>query len=281
MSDLYKGRKTVIATKHHKEKVIAPLLETELGMNCFVPENFDTDILGTFSGEIERTEDPVTTLRKKCVMALDLCGCDLAVGNEGSFGSHPSIPFACADDEFVMLIDKKNGIEIIERELSLDTNFNGSEITAGDELLEFAAKVNFPSHGIILKKSKNDFSTVLKDMNTLEELIKNYNQIKGPNGNAYAETDMRAMRNPTRMGVIEKAALKLVARIKSACPDCGTPGFGVADAKKGLPCELCNFPTRSVISHIYRCQKCHFYKEQLYPFGKMKENPQYCDFCNP
>jgi hypothetical protein len=36
-----------------KGKVIAPLLEKNLGVICFVNENFDTDLLGTFTGEIE------------------------------------------------------------------------------------------------------------------------------------------------------------------------------------------------------------------------------------
>jgi hypothetical protein len=49
---LFKNRRLLIATKHEKEKVIA-LLEKN-GVICFVNENFDTDLLGTFTGEIER-----------------------------------------------------------------------------------------------------------------------------------------------------------------------------------------------------------------------------------
>ena len=33
----------------------------ELGVKCFVAENFDTDLLGTFTGEVERKDDPITT----------------------------------------------------------------------------------------------------------------------------------------------------------------------------------------------------------------------------
>lgn len=50
----FSQRKLVIATKHHKEKVIAPLIEKVLGVECFVGKNFDTDTLGTFTGEVER-----------------------------------------------------------------------------------------------------------------------------------------------------------------------------------------------------------------------------------
>ena len=50
---------------HKKENIIAPILEKELGVKCFVCKGFDTDALGTFTGEIVRKDDPITTLRKK------------------------------------------------------------------------------------------------------------------------------------------------------------------------------------------------------------------------
>lgn len=51
---MFAGRKLLIATKHEKEKVIAPILARELGVKCFVVSNLDTDELGTFTGEIDR-----------------------------------------------------------------------------------------------------------------------------------------------------------------------------------------------------------------------------------
>lgn len=271
----------VVATKHKKEEVIAPILGNELGIICVVPKDLDTDKLGTFSGEVEREDDPVTTLRKKCQMAIDASGINLAIANEGSFGAHPTIFFAHADDEFIMLLDKENGIEIIERELSLNTNFDGTEIKSEDELIAFANKIGFPSHGVILKKSKNNCSGIIKESRAFEELIKNYHKIKNEDGTAYAETDMRAMFNPTRMKIIEQAAIKLAKKAKSLCPSCSTPGFGVVGAENGLPCEMCGLPTRSTLKHIYSCQKCNFQTEKEFPFEKQFEDPQYCDFCNP
>ena len=278
---MFQGRNLLIATKHKKEKVIAPILESQLGVKCFVAFNLDTDKLGTFTGEIERMDDPITTARNKCLIGMDLTNCDLAIASEGSFGSHPSIFFAAADDEFLVLIDKKNNIEISTRELSLETNFNGSEIKTLEELQEFATKSNFPSHGLILRKSKEDLEEITKGIlnekllnETFFELIKNH-------GTAYIETDMRAMFNPSRMKVIEKATMKLVDKIKSLCPNCETPGFGVVDRKVGLRCYQCNFPTRSTLSYIYNCQKCNYKKEEEFPNGKKTEDPMYCDICNP
>ncbi len=279
--DFFKGRKAVIATKHKKEEVIAPILENELGLICVTLHDFDTDKLGTFSGEVERKDDPVTTLRNKCQMAIDASGINIAIANEGSFGAHPGIFFAHADDELVMLLDIDNGLEIIERELSLETNFDGTEIKSEDELIAFATKIGFPSHGIILKKGKNIFTGIIKESLSLEELKGNYRIIKNDDNTAYAETDMRAMYNPTRMKTIAKATEKLVSKINSLCPNCSTPGFSVVDAAKGLPCEICGLPTRSTLKHIYRCQKCNFTMEKEFPFNKRKEEAQFCDFCNP
>lgn len=279
--DFFKGRKAVIATKHKKEEVIAPILENELGLICVTIKELDTDKFGTFSGEIERVGDPVTILRKKCLMAIETSGINVSVANEGSFGSHPTIFFARADDELIMLLDKENDIEIIERELSLETNFDGTEIKSVDELLAFADKIGFPSHGIILKKAKENFTGIIKESRTIDELIINYEILKNTDGSAYAETDMRAMYNPSRMRTIAKATEKLVQKIKSLCPECGTPGFGVVETENGLPCSMCSVPTRSTLKHIYRCQKCTFQMDKKYPFDKQVEDPQYCDFCNP
>ena len=278
---MFQGRNLLIATKHEKEKVIAPILEKELGVKCHVSSELDTDELGTFTGEIERKGDPISTARNKCHRAMDLMDCDLAIASEGSFGSHPTIFFAPADDEFLLLIDKKNNIEISVRELSLETNFNGSEIKTKEELQEFATKSNFPSHGLILRKSKEELEEITKGIidekllnSTFFKLIKNY-------GTAYIETDMRAMFNPSRMKVIEKATLKLVKKIKSVCPNCKTPGFGIVDRKVGLPCNQCRFPTKSTLSYLYNCQKCNYKKEEEFPNGKQTEDPMYCDICNP
>jgi hypothetical protein len=278
---MFKGRNLLIATKHEKEKIIAPILEKELGVKCFLASDLDTDELGTFSGEVERKEDPITTARKKCLMAMELTNCDLAIASEGSFGTHPSIFFAHADDEFLLFLDKKNDLEISARELSLETNFNGSEIKTKKELQEFAANSNFPSHGLILRKSKDDLVSIVKGITNEEQLNNTFFKLITNYGSAYIETDMRALYNPSRMKVIEKATFKLVDKIKSLCPKCETPGFGIVDRKEGLPCYQCRFPTRSTLSYTYKCLKCSCKKEEKYPNGKQTEDPMYCDICNP
>jgi hypothetical protein len=278
---IFQNRRLVIATKHEKEKVIAPILEKELGVKCFINEDFDTDVLGTFTGEIERELDPISTVREKCIRAMDLSNCDLGVASEGSFGSHPSLFFASADDEFLIFIDRKNNLEIIARELSVSTNFNGKQIQNEKELMKFANEAHFPSHALILRKSKEETIDIHKGMEDVETLKKAFNYLYSKHNTVYAETDMRAMNNPTRMKVIEKASERLVQKVKSNCPQCQTPGFGITNATKGLKCSLCSSPTNSTLSYTYVCQHCQFKKEEMYPHKKTTEDPTYCDYCNP
>ncbi len=276
-----KGRKLVIATMHHKENVIAPLLERALGVKCIVAKNFDSDLLGTFSGEVERTFDPLTTAKNKCLMAMKLNNCDLAIASEGSFGAHPSIGFVHADDEILVLIDTQNNLEISVRELTIETNFNGQEISTERELIKFAENVKFPTHGVIIRKAKGDNSEIIKGITNWELLNKSFKEIKRKYGTAYIETDMRAMYNPTRMKVIAKATQKLIDKINSSCPTCNIPGFGVIKAKPGLPCSLCSFPTQSTLAYEYKCKSCGFTEDKMFPHGKIHEDPTYCNICNP
>ncbi len=278
---MFEGRQLIIATKHHKEQVIAPLIEKALKVKCFVDKDFDTDVLGTFSGEIERKEDPITTLRQKCLMAMKASDCDLGIANEGSFGPHPSAFFANADDELVILIDKKNNLEIIARELSMETNFNGEIVTSQKELMDFAREAQFPSHALILRKSQNDTTGLIKGITNASQLIQEFEKMIKDSSTVYVETDMRAMYNPSRMQVIKAATQKLIKKVQTTCPECNMPGLDITDYKNGLPCDLCGQPTGSTLSHIYQCQHCFYNIEKYHPNNKKVEDPMYCDFCNP
>lgn len=274
-------RRLLIVTKHQKEIVMSPLFQNEFGANCFTSDAFDTDSLGTFSGEISRKDDALTTLRNKCILGNKATHCDLVIASEGSFGAHPSIFFAQADEELVMLKDFKNDLEIVAREISLDTNFDGKTISSEMELNEFANKVQFPSHGIILKSDEKNPSKIIKGIISKDALLKAFYELKEEYQKVSVETDMRAQFNPTRMKVIEKATQNLIQKIKNECPNCKTPGFDIFSAKPGLPCENCSLPTRSTLSYLYQCKKCDFTEEKKFPRGIEFEDPTYCDNCNP
>ena len=279
--DFFKGRSLVIATKHGKEKVLAPLFENQLGVCCLLPEGFDTDTLGTFTGEHPRKEGALATARRKCLQAMDLVQADLGLASEGSFGAHPHIPFIPADEEILIFIDRKNHLEIFAIEHSTETNFNSEEIHSLDLLLDFSERVGFPSHKIILKGQKGKGLKILKDIKSISDLVYQFTVLSDAGYGITAETDMRAMNNPTRMKVIEQTAVKLIDKIKISCPKCGTPGFQITSAEPGLPCRFCKTPTASILKVIHSCQGCAHTEVKANPEGKAFEEPMFCPSCNP
>lgn len=278
---MFAGRKLIIATKHKKESVIEPLFHKAFGVECFIDPTFDSDLLGTFTGEIERIEGPIDTLRKKCLLAMKLNNCDLGVASEGSFGAHPSCFYVPADDELIIFIDKKNNLEIMARSISTATNFNGKYISNEKELLEFAALVDFPSHGLIIQKNKDDFSFIKKGIHDKSELMSHFHYCMKHFNSSYVETDMRAMHNPMRMEVIKDAVIRLIDKINSKCPKCSTLGYSIDELIKGLPCNYCGDPTNSILAHRYSCKLCDYQEVIMHPRGKRFEEPMYCDICNP
>lgn len=278
---MFNNRTLLIATKHQKETVIAPLFKHAFDLKSRVSNNFDTDTLGTFTGEVERIDDPLTTLRNKCLLAMEIECSDLAVANEGSFGPHPQLIFAPADNELAILIDKKHGIEIIASEISVNTNFGGRIVDSFEDLLNFAYDSKFPSHALILRNEEQSNEKLFKGIKTYDHLKEAYYFLFENYGTVFAETDMRAMFNPSRMLVIEKVFKKLIDKINSKCPNCSTIGFDIFIYKRGLPCSDCGFKTNSVLAHEYQCKKCKYSEEKLYPNGIFLEDPMYCDICNP
>uniref|UniRef100_UPI0040474BF2 DUF6671 family protein n=1 Tax=Algoriphagus sp. TaxID=1872435 RepID=UPI0040474BF2 len=281
MAGFFEGRQLVIASMHQKEQVLKPLLEASLKVKVAVADGLNTDLLGTFSGEVARIADPLSTARKKCELALELAGCDLVLASEGSFGAHPSAFFLSANEEWLLLLDRKNGLEIHARHLSTVTNFAGQAFSRLEELEAFASKVGFPSHGIILRRSKDELEGLLKGIIDPNQLRAAALQLLETQGSGFVETDMRAMFNPSRMQVIGETAQLLIQKLNSYCPSCQLPGFAVTAAEPGLPCSLCGIPSSAALAHLLVCSHCQHQEKVLFPHGKKTEDPQYCQVCNP
>lgn len=284
---MFEGRVMAIATMHKKEEVIAPLMEKELAVKCIVPIGFDSDVFGTFTGEVPREEGPLVALRKKAEIGMELAGTDMVVASEGSFGPHPSLFFVPAAEEMLIFIDRKNDIEILARELSTETNFGSVEVSKEEELLNFAEKALFPSHALILSNpiqtssSPDEKPFFYKGITLKDALLDRYEVLRKKSETVLVQTDMRAMYNPTRMKTIAKACHKLISNIVSQCPSCVTPGFNVTDVLDGLPCSLCGRPTKSTLAHQYVCRRCGHQELRYYPNLKLEEVPTFCDYCNP
>lgn len=277
----FRGRKVWIATKHSKEQVIAPLLEKHLELNWEVPEDFDTDQFGSFSGEVQRKGNALDAARKKCELLLKITGGDLAIASEGSFGPDPITGFGGLDDELILLVDLKNQREFIGRMLSNSTNFAGKQIQTEEELNRFLDQVKFPSHGLIIKRFKEDSDEIIKGIRNPQLLRQIYDLFQKKFGQVFLETDMRALYNPTRMEIIKMATQNLIHKLQSICPKCKSPGFQIIDRKSGLPCRLCGQETELTLSETYGCQVCEYQLEKKYPNVIEFASPQYCNHCNP
>ena len=282
---LFRERIGVLATMHHKEQVIAPILARELGIKVIVPPNLNTDVFGTFTRDVKRMGTQIEAARFKVQKAISITGETLALASEGTFGHHPAIPYVTANREIVLLWDKINNLEIIGQSISTDTNHSHQIVSSVEQAFLFAQKAGFPSHAlvVIIGDALEGKGEIIKGITTDEQLIDAVvmGLKKSANGKVHIETDMRAMYNPTRMRNIEKATLDLIAKINQTCPQCDWPGFEITQRKKGLPCELCNLPTQLTISVIFECKKCGYTQEQLFPNGQKTADPSQCEYCNP
>ena len=284
-SSFFTGRVAVIATMHRKETVITPLVEAALGVTTLVPAEFDTNCFGTFTREIKRPADQLTTARLKAEAALDLTGETLAISSEGSFGPHPQMPFIASNLELVLLRDRQQQLEIVGEHLSTKTNYQSQTVHTLEDALSFAESVGFPDHGLVVmpSASRNSPDSVFKGITTEARLVEAFTLTleQSPNRKVHIETDMRALYNPTRMEAIAQATEDLIRVTEQRCPQCDRPGFRIVKHEPGLPCGLCGTPTLLTLSVLYRCQSCQFEQRQHFPDSLQFADPGQCPYCNP
>ena len=280
----YWGRTVALATKHGKEQPIAPPFAQLLHMQVDVPAEIDTDILGTFTGEVPRPGSPLETARKKARLGMEKSGLPLGLANEGSFGPHPALPFILADTELLLFIDDERGIQV--QEVLVSEQIVAAQCTARslDELEAFLTRVHFPSHGLIVRPhgimQPDLIFKGITDAQQLDKLIQRCVACS-PEGLAHIETDLRAHMNPTRRQVIARLAEQLAQRLVRVCPQCATPGWGKVDVVRGLPCEWCSQPTELIRADIFGCPACDYRETQARQDGLQLAPAGQCQYCNP
>lgn len=275
----FAGRRCIVATMHGKQAVIGPLLTEGIGVyvDPRVPD-LDTDVLGTFSGEIERKEGVHRTLLAKCRMGLLAAGADLAVASEGTFGPHPTLPFLALNEERVMLSDALLGLEVVGFHATTRTNFAAGEVTGLEALMSFARRAHFPSHHLMVRNAEGRW---WKGISSWAELEQAWEAMRSAAGTVWVETDMRAMCNPTRMEAIARATEDLVERLIARCTRCGKPGMGWVRWVPGLPCGVCGTPTEWPLQAVHQCPHCELEIHRDFPQAVQAADPGNCPQCNP
>ena len=285
-TNAYQGRSVALATMHGKEAVIAEPFDTLLGLEVVVPETLNTDLLGTFTGEVERPGDMRATARQKALLGMQASGHALGVASEGAYGPHPVLPFMASGTELMFFIDTERSIEVVEVMVVPKTNFGSTTAATTDDILEFINRIGFPEHGLIVSPNAPGtsgpatFRKGISDRATLDETILDMAR-RSDDGRALVQTDMRAHVNPTRQDAIRSLAIRLAERLLCYCPACDTPGFGITSVEHGLPCELCKLPTRMTLHEIHQCPACSYEHTAPRPDGLTEADAQYCDRCNP
>ncbi len=280
----FEGRVLGVATQHGKERVIAPAFMRSLplsGVKAIV--GVDTDRFGTFSGDVQRVNDPSTTALAKAKHGADLSGLDLVIASEGSFAPYPPAPFLSCNEELLLLYDARDEATFEHRHVSLDTVFGEEKCGSIREVMQFVERMKFPEHGVILRPREHwtPGDAVHKGIHDPALLIKQAEAMLNFHGSVLVGTDMRAMSNPTRMRVIEEATGHFVKELTTTCPQCNAMHFRITGTEPGLPCALCGSPTASIRAHVRTCTTCGCSEQQLRQDGKHEEDPRFCDHCNP
>lgn len=282
----YQGETAVLATMHGKEAAIGPVFAKHFQIQLQIPQQLDTDQLGTFSGEVERTMPALETLRLKVQKAIDLTGIPLGIGTEGSFGPDPLLPFVARHHEIMLWRDEVRGFEWVEQMITNRTNYEQLVIGDSDADLEsYLERVQFPAHRLIVmpNQSAERHGQIFKGVSEMAVLLERVAECRraSADGKAQLQTDMRAMMNPTRMAVIGQLAERLATRLRNLCRRCGCPGWGLVDVVRGAPCAWCGRATRQVLDEVYGCPKCEARESVPRADGQRSAPPDICEWCNP
>jgi hypothetical protein len=265
-------------TKHDKAQLVTKPFNDILAMQ--VQEVVvDTDVFGTFSGEIERVGTPLETAVKKARVGIETTCNPFAIASEGSVGPDPIFGFINANIETMVFVDDELGIQVHETIKSNDI-VAFTTTTVKTDLGAFLKKADFPNHALIVKPHHG--TGAIKGVRTLQELEEAILNARdsSSDGEAIIESDLRAMCSPSRQKNISAVGLKLVQRLAMTCPGCQTPGWGLTSYTRGVECSECgDFSTDAIKQEVLGCFKCEY--TALGAVINVTLDPARCMSCNP
>lgn len=281
----YAGVRAVLATMHGKEAAIAPVLFHRLGLVVDTAPALDTDVLGTFTGEIPRVGNIRDAAIAKARLGMTATGWPIGIASEGSYGPHPHIPFMAAGVELLVLVDDTRSIVVSEHLVEDLPVYEHVFAESIDDLRGFLDRIKFPDHAVIVKPADSGIGegSVKKGIRTTDDLASAIVQCSAcsRDGKALIQTDMRAHMNATRMASLSRLASAFARRIATPCPACAMPGYGRVGTEIGLPCEDCGTPSIMARHRIFGCSTCEHSEKRPRPDGRTHAGPGCCPRCNP
>ncbi len=282
--NVYAGRRAILTTMHGKDVAVAPPFAEILELGIVISHGVDTDLLGTFTGEVARSGAMLEVAVRKARLGMAKSGLALGVSSEGSFGPHPGLPFVAGGIELMAFVDDERGIVIDQLLVTDCTNFSHRRVRAANDIENFLSAVGFPDHALIVRPyATPNLPPIKKGIQSrpvLESAIRDAIDAS-PEREALVETDMRAHLNPTRMKTIRELSYRLAARLRSQCPSCSMPGWGRVDVSGALPCELCETPTDLPASEVFGCVSCDAREILARGDGMTSAPSSLCGICNP
>ncbi|MBW4033751.1 MAG: hypothetical protein HIU88_14005 [Acidobacteria bacterium] len=275
----YQGRTVTFATMHGKEQLAAEPFRQMLGARVTTPNGLNTDLLGTFAGDIPRTLSPIDAARVKARLGMHIDNTALGLASEGTFAATPNSPGLVENTELLLFIDDVRQIEVVEISRVMSPLAGPRPISDMDAGLEFATRIGFPRQGIVLATSDDDGPTWRKDLGTAAELTCALDKLFDTKNEVTIQPDYRAHACPTRAEHLRSLAERLAERLARPCPGCAAPGWGPTASEPGLPCRDCGEPTALAAATVEGCARCSY--QVRTPVAARRASPEWCERCNP
>jgi hypothetical protein len=263
-----------LLTLHGKESILAPALSERWQARLSHSQAFDTDSLGTFSGEVERRLSPVECALHKARLACELVGADFGLGSEGSFETAPW-GFGVMNQELVACVPAEGDWHVV--------GYHVAPVAVGEcRYGEREQQEHFWQHlpegqGVMLIGEGRVAKGLRSQTEAMAQLTDWYgDRIPSDLRIAY---DLRAHQSPVRREAIALAVANLLERLDSFCEHCHRPGFWPDQYETGLPCRDCDYPTNSLRARIARCEGCGL--QQRFEVETPTADPATCPRCNP
>ena len=266
----------LLVTKHQKRALIAPAL-ADLGWTLRSVE-VDTDVLGTFSGDIARTTGPLETARRKALLGRDLGQEPWLLASEGTIA--PSTLGIPLNLELVVAVDRASLTTITghaSRFAGVAHRFVVDHRTPTEEILRHCTEADLPHHRLLVSAEDRSFPAV-GGLASADEVLEVLSRFRRRGRKLVIQTDFRAHLCPSRQAVIAAAAEDLARRLRHRCPRCAGVGFGCEEVIAGRACASCQWPTDEAALERWRCPWCSFTEEH-----RIVElaDPRHCGRCNP
>jgi hypothetical protein len=274
------AKRIALATKHGKLEQIAPWFES-LPEYQLVLAEMNTDVFGTFSGEIARVQSPRETAIAKAIAGAEFLGTEFGLASEGTIGPHLQMPWINSDHEMLALVSRDGELVLVETYLSTEIHAHTEAVLPGVDIDALAKKLDLPNHAAIVTGEIDGEGFVFKGITESSELASVLESVFTSSGtNIKVETDFRAMFSPSRQANISKCAERLVQRIASNCPECNQIGWGRIGFEYGVSCRECQRVVSSVPnSERLGCISCDYSESKS--LGVDFVEASRCDYCNP